>query len=64
MEIRAEDGEDYETRFVGRGGRALARQRGAIAEYDPRGDEGYVRAVVRDSRGRKAWVQPLQVPAP
>ncbi|MEZ4228081.1 MAG: hypothetical protein R3B89_02890 [Polyangiaceae bacterium] len=64
VEIRAEDGEDYETRFVGRGGRALARQRGAIAEYDPRGDEGYVRAVVRDSRGRKAWVQPLQVPAP
>ena len=61
VEIKASPGERYETRFIGKGGRVLRRVPGEIAEYDPRGDELYVRAVVRDSKGRKAWLQPMQV---
>lgn len=61
VEIKASAGERYETRFIGKGGRVLRKVPGEIAEYDPRGDELYVRAVVRDSQGRKAWLQPTQV---
>jgi hypothetical protein len=49
-------------RFVGRGARQLAVADGPVAEYLPRGDEGYVRAVVSDARGRKAWLQPVRIP--
>jgi predicted metal-dependent phosphoesterase TrpH len=54
----------YTTEFVGRGGRVLARTGDLTASYTPQGDEGYVRARVRDSMGYHAWVQPvfLQVP--
>lgn len=54
----------YTTEFIGRGGRVLARTGDLTASYTPRGDEGYVRARVRDSMGYHAWVQPvfLQVP--
>ncbi len=61
VEIQALAGERYETRFIGSRGRELARVQGAVAEYDPQGDEGYVRAVVRDSQGRKAWLQPVRL---
>lgn len=50
------------TRFVGRGGRELARVDGERAEYAVRGDEGYVRAVVEAANGTKAWVQPVMLP--
>jgi hypothetical protein len=49
--------------FIGGGGRVLARADGRRATFrlaDAAG--GYVRAVVADSRGRKAWVQPFRVP--
>ncbi|MGE0321282.1 MAG: PHP domain-containing protein [Polyangiaceae bacterium] len=61
VEIQAAEGEQYETRFIGSGGKELAKRTGPIAEYDPRGDEGYVRAVVRDSQGHKAWIQPQRL---
>lgn len=61
VEIKASEGEQYETRFIGSGGKLLRKVAGATAEYDPRGDEGYVRAVVRDTQGRKAWLQPQRL---
>jgi hypothetical protein len=51
----------YTTEFIGRGGRVLARSGGLTAAYGLRGDEGYVRARVRDSMGYHAWVQPVFV---
>lgn len=49
----------FTTEFVGRGGRVLATTGANPARYEPRGDEGYVRARVRDSGGGMAWVQPV-----
>jgi len=49
--------------FIGAGGRVLARSQGRTASFrlgEARG--GYVRVVVEDSRGRRAWVQPVRVP--
>lgn len=57
----ARDDRRYHTRFVGRGGRVLADVAGFDARYDIRGDEGYIRAVVTDSNGRRAWTQPVIV---
>jgi hypothetical protein len=47
--------------FTGTGGRELARAEGRRATFrlaDAGG--GYVRVVVTDGRGRKAWVQPVR----
>lgn len=53
----------HTVRFTGVGGRLLAERRGPTASFslaDARG--GYVRAVVEDPRGAKAWVQPVRMP--
>jgi hypothetical protein len=55
------DDRRYVTRFIGRGGRVLASVAGLDARYAIRGDEGYVRATVTDSNGRRAWTQPTWV---
>ena len=47
------------TRFVGANGRVLAEVTGAAPEYRFKGDEGYVRASIIDSDGRRAWTQPV-----
>jgi hypothetical protein len=47
----------YTIEFIGSGGRVLATVQGRRASYAIRGDEGYVRARVSDSNGRKAWTQ-------
>lgn len=47
----------FVTEFVGRGGKVLSTVPGLTAEYSVRGDEGYVRARVTDSNGRRAWTQ-------
>jgi hypothetical protein len=52
-------GVSHTVRFVGRGGRVLSESSGSDASYAPRGDEGYVRAVVAASSGEKAWIQPV-----
>jgi hypothetical protein len=52
----------YTTRFVGKSGRQLAVVAGPTARYEPKGDEGYVRAVVEDAGGNKAWIQPVMLP--
>jgi hypothetical protein len=59
--IEPADGQSYVTRFIGAGGRELARSEGTQASYEMTGDERYVRAVVTDSRRRKAWVQPVML---
>lgn len=50
----------YRIVFIGNGGRVLKEERGATASYELRGDEGYVRAVVYESNGKRAWVQPVR----
>ena len=49
----------YMTRFIGQGGRVLASIAGLTPRYHLRGDEHYVRAVVTDSNGKRAWTQPV-----
>lgn len=53
----------YTTRFIGREGRVLAESSANPAEYAITGTEGYVRAVVLDSNGHTAWIQPVMLPA-
>lgn len=55
--IRRDD-RRFVTRFIGRGGRVLAEAPGMEARYEITGNEGYVRATVTDSNGRRAWMQP------
>ncbi len=50
----------HEIRFVGAGGRELARVRGLTASYTLTAGEAYVRAVVQAADGRRAWTQPLR----
>lgn len=52
----------YSTRFVGKGGKVLAVVSGQRASYSPKSTDGYVRAVVEDDRGNKAWIQPVMLP--
>src|SRR6185369_118000 len=47
------------TRFIGKNGRVLAEVPGIKARYAIRGDEGYVRADIIDSNGKRAWTQPI-----
>jgi len=49
----------YVTRFIGSKGRVLATVTGLSPHYQIRGDEGYVRASIIDSDGRRAWTQPV-----
>lgn len=51
----------HEFRFVGGGGRELARHRGHRARYVPQGDEVWVRAVVEAEGGARAWVQAVRL---
>jgi hypothetical protein len=57
MDMKTTDDIRFTTEFVGRGGRVLATVRGQEATYRVRGNEGYVRARVVDSNGRRAWTQ-------
>jgi hypothetical protein len=50
-------------KFIGTGGQVLARADGRNARFDLAvAPSGYVRVVVEDRRGRKAWVQPIRIP--
>ena len=50
--------------FIGAGGRALSRAQGRRAAFALAGARGgYVRAVVEDGAGRRAWTQPIRVPS-
>lgn len=46
--------------FIGIGGAVLDRQRGREARYEPPAEyTGYVRVLVKDRAGRRAWTQPV-----
>ncbi len=51
----------YRIDFIGSGGRVLATSTKLRASYTITGVEGYVRARVTDSHGRRAWTQPVMV---
>ena len=51
----------FRVTFIGAKGRVLKEAHGLTVDYTIKGDEGYVRAVVTDSDGRKAWTQPVFV---
>jgi len=61
MERPKGDDRVFVTEFVGRGGKVLSTVRGLTAEYQVRGNEGYVRARVTDSNGRHAWTQAVML---
>lgn len=61
LELRVEQigDEKHRTRFIGSDGRVLDEVVGLEAKYRLRSDDGYVRATIVDSAGRRAWVQPV-----
>ncbi len=61
LRIRSSDA-SVTVRFLANAGREVGVGSGVSSEYVFRGDEGYVRAVVRAPHGAKAWTQPVRVP--
>ena len=61
LSVRTERDFIYTTAFIGRGGKVLHESTGPEASYEPSGEEGYVRAVVRSSSGTRAWTQPVLI---
>ena len=53
----------FTTKFIGKDGKVLAEVGGTQPKYVIKGDEGYVRAAVMDSNGRRAWTQPVYLGA-
>jgi len=65
IEVDARSPGAHRFTFIGVGGKVLARAQGRRAAFDlgaARG--GYVRAVIEDGAGHRAWTQPLRVPSP
>ena len=60
--VKATTYSKYRVQFIGQSGRLLQESLTPVAEYRPRGDEGYVRVRVLESNGRVAWLQPLMIP--
>ncbi len=50
---------EYQTIFVGTGGKVLGKCFGNNPKYLFQGEKGYVRATISDSNGFKAWIQPV-----
>lgn len=61
VSVRKQGDFKYDIEFIGSGGRVLAKVPGIRGKYLLKGDEVYVRALVTDSGGRHAWVQPVFV---
>lgn len=53
----------YRIQFIGKGGRVLQESLEPKASYAIQGNEGYVRARILESNGRRAWVQPVMLPS-
>jgi hypothetical protein len=63
LEVAAASRGPYVFRFTGTGGKTLLQTTGRSAGFVlARASPGYVRAVVEDGQGRKAWIQPIRVP--
>lgn len=64
VEVGAESTGAHTFSFIGFGGKMIDRVQGRRARVDlTRTPPGYLRAVVEDGQGKKAWVQPIAVPA-
>lgn len=61
VKVHEQSPSKYRVRFIGRNGKILSEATTGTATYTIRGDEGYVRAVVLESNGKKAWGQPVMV---
>lgn len=61
LEIAPSGDRRFVIEFIGSGGRVLATATGHRARYQITGSEGYVRARVTDSNGRRAWMQPVML---
>lgn len=61
IRIREDRTSKYKVRFIGKNGRILREVTTNPASYDMTGSEGYVRAVVMESNGKRAWVQPVML---
>ena len=57
--IDQKDSTGYTTEFIGGNGRVLERTGANPASYARPSGEPYLRAVVTDSNGLKAWLQPI-----
>jgi hypothetical protein len=60
--VKPETWAKYRIQFIGKNGRLLRETMDSSATYQFTGDEGYVRARVLESSGRRAWIQPTRVP--
>lgn len=62
IDVAPETPGDCDFVFIGSGGRELARTRGRTAKLSFSGlASDYVRAVVMDGSGHKAWLQPIRI---
>jgi hypothetical protein len=53
----------HSVRFIGTGGKLLAQREGRSASFAlAQAPPGYLRAVVQDGDGHRAWVEPVRVP--
>lgn len=59
VKVEQKGDRQYRTVFTGKGGRVLARKTGVEATYRLQPGDGYARATITDSAGKKAWVQPV-----
>lgn len=59
--VKADAWAKYRIQFIGKNGRLLREVPDTTATYTFDGSEGYVRARVLESNGRRAWVQPIVV---
>jgi hypothetical protein len=65
VEVGVESEGPHTFSFIATGGRVIARMQGRSARVDlTKTPPGYLRAVVEDSQGKKAWVQPIAVSVP
>ncbi|MBA4388801.1 MAG: phosphoesterase, partial [Verrucomicrobia bacterium] len=49
----------YSIYLFGRDNKLLSLTHGTSVDYQVRGDEGFVRARVEDTSGKRCWTQPL-----
>jgi hypothetical protein len=65
LQVRAASGSDVEVRFIVDDAVVALTVPGPVARYDTRGKaHTYVRAVVTDRDGHRAWVQPVFLDGP
>jgi hypothetical protein len=59
--VKEDQWSKYRIQFIGSGGRVLGESVTSPASYTIKGDEGYVRARILGSNGKRAWTQPVVV---